>query len=115
MHFSCKARDCIWIRSQTLQQQQVKVKQAFDRSAVVVCVAAAQTCSYFFPGVPCLLKYLLALVGAVRNFPRARGIVRYLMYVDRDLRATTVRTRGTKYAATVSGCTVMKHISTASM
>ena len=31
-------------------------------------------------------------------------MVRYLMYVDRDLRATTVRTLGTKYAATVSGC-----------
>lgn len=28
------------------------------------------------------------------------------MYEDDDWRATTVRTRGTKYAATVSGCTV---------
>ena len=28
------------------------------------------------------------------------------MYVEEDWRATTVRTRGTKYAATVSGCTV---------
>lgn len=37
------------------------------------------------------------------------------MYVDTELRATTVRTLGTKYAATVSGCTVMKRVSTASM
>ena len=46
--------------------------------------------------IPCLSKYLLALVGAVRNLPRARGMVRYLMYVDSDLRATTVRTLGTR-------------------
>ena len=51
-----------------------------------------------------MLKYLLALVGAVRNLPRALGMVRYLMYVDTELRATTVRTLGTRYAATVSGC-----------
>ena len=37
------------------------------------------------------------------------------MYVDRDLRATTVRTLGTKYAATVSGCAVMRQVSTGSM
>ena len=74
----------------------------------VLTVAAPRHAQLALSGVPCLLKYLLALVGAVRNFPRARGIVRYLIYVDEAWRATTVRTRGTKYAATVSGYTVTK-------
>lgn len=123
----------LFTKNQHLMYSAARVKTASGSAPILSCNKQAKvnqfsqtSCSclwllykhahYFSPGIPCLLKYLLALVGAVRNFPRARGIVRYLMYVDTDLRATTVRTLGTKYAATVSGCTVMKQeVSTASM